>query len=293
MTIRKAVESDIDAIADLLTDGHVRQQAWEPDVWDIAPHGRHVQPLLLARSLADPAAIARIHSCETGHDGEGVDAVVIATPLTSASYPLGVSWAIDDFAVEHPSEWGRLGPPLLAAVASRARALGSEFLLVACPHLDVDRGAMLSNSGFEIAGWYRHLRHGAPSVGPEIDREPTDDLPLPIPHGLLRGMTDGESVLAEGAGCRRSRSLNGSPMFRPGGATTLVDNVAAANDASAGALLELLEGDSRSRGDVGLMVVAGPAQPTLDAVLDRRGYRRLMDWWVHRLDRGASGTPTG
>ncbi len=279
MTIRPADDSDVEAIADLLADGRVRQQAWDPDFWAIAPDARQVHPMFLSMVVCHGATIARVHD----GPGAGPDAVAIATPLSDASNGRGMAWVIDDFAVSRVHDWGRLGPPLLAAIAGRARSLGGQWLVVGCPHLDRDRSEMLASAGFEIDGWYRHLRHGAPTTAPEIPGPESEDLPLPVLHGMLPVLADAEPVVGDRAAGRRTGPLAAPPVYRPGGTTTLVDSVAAVDASAVDGFIERLESDSRDRGDVGLLVVAGPAQPALDRTLDRRGYGRLIDWWALRL----------
>ena len=68
MTIRNAEVGDLDAIADLAQDQRLRQQAWAPTFWALAPNAREVHPLFLRVTLGSGRSIALVASV-AGREG--------------------------------------------------------------------------------------------------------------------------------------------------------------------------------------------------------------------------------
>ena len=62
MTIRNAEVGDLDAIADLAQDQRLRQQAWAPKFWALAPNAREVHPLFLRVTLGSGRSISLVAS---------------------------------------------------------------------------------------------------------------------------------------------------------------------------------------------------------------------------------------
>ena len=276
MTIRNAEVGDLDAIADLAQDQRLRQQAWAPTFWALAPNAREVHPLFLRVTLGSGRSIALVASV-----AGRVAGFVIASPL-SLDVDTDPTWVVDDVGVAAPNHWDRVGRALLAAVAGRAHRLGATRIVVPCAVADRMRRAALVAAGLDLNCWYRHRRLDVASA--LLLDEPDDEpgLPLPHLHGLSALAITGAPVAVPGGQALLSPPIAPPPVYRPGGTTGLADPVVAGDTTELARLVAAVETQSRDRGDVALLVVAGPGEEPLDALLDRRGYDRPVEWWVLR-----------
>lgn len=278
MTIRNADAGDLDAIADLAQDQRVRQQAWAPSFWPVAPNAREVHPLFLRWTVGSGRSVALVAIV----DGRLVG-YAIASPLPMGHDP-GSTWVVEEVGVAAPSKWDVVGRALLAAVAGRTRQQGATRLVVACAAADRMRRDALIAAGLDLNCWYRHLRlDEAPSPAiAAIDLEAEAGLPLPHVHGLSPLASAGTPIGVTGGQGLLSPRVASPPVYRPGGTTGVADPVVAADVNTLTQLVEAIEGTGRDRGDVALLVVVGPGEEPLDGVLDRRGYGRPVEWWMLR-----------
>lgn len=277
MTIRPATPAHLDAIAEVADAQRLRLDGWHPELWPMAPSARRRHVAELATVLADP----RTHGLVAAdHKLRGY---VLATELPpgAAHAP---TWAVTEFGVARPKRWDTVGRVLLAALAGAAVRHGIEEVVVPCPAGDRRRRAALVAARLQLQCWYRSIALRSTGWPEQFVPSGLDEpgLPLPHLHALVGATSELESVTAPGAHALLSGTLpaNGTLAMVDGWA--LADPVIAGDEESMWHVLDEVERTGRARGDEVLLVAVGPGEEPLDAVLDRRGYGRAMDWYSLR-----------
>lgn len=278
MAIRIATLADLDAMANVAQDQRIRQQGWDPTFWPLAPNARDIHPLFLRWAIEDGRAVALVATSDEQVTGYG-----IATPMNAPSVPVG-TWLLDEIAVATPAQWNTLGRVLLAAIASHVKRGGATAVVTPCATADRSRRSAFIAAGLDLNCWYRHVRLDEVSDLPEplIGTDDEPGIPLPHLHQLVAMIAGATSVTATGAHALVSAPVTTPAVYRHGGTTALADPVIADCTPSLRTVLREVESHARVQGDVALIVAVGPGEEPLDAVLDERGYRTPVEWWVLR-----------
>lgn len=278
MTIRPATPTDIDAIADIADAHRLRLDGWHPELWPLELDARRRHPDVVRAQLSD----RRVHALVAADTK--VRGYVIAEEQTTATSTLGTVWAVTEIGVGKPKRWDTVGRVLLAALAERALRGGVAEIVVPCPTGDRRRRAALEGARLEVQCWFRALVVARERWPERFVPTGGDDPGLPLPHlHALIGAGDGAtSVTAPGAHALLSDTLPASGVTAMAEGWSLADPVIAGDPEGLWLALEGAERRCRARGDRVLAVAAGPGEGPLDAMLDRRGYARALEWWSWR-----------
>lgn len=125
---------------------------YQPVFWAPAPDANARQRVFFEQLVQDDQIITLVHEEDGVVDGFIIARLVAAPPVYA---PGGLTCTIDDFAVQNPSEWPRVGKALVEAAAAQAHARGAVQTVVVCGQRDTPKREMLQQLGFSIASeWW-------------------------------------------------------------------------------------------------------------------------------------------
>lgn len=280
MTIRPATPADVDSIADLADAHRFRLDGWHPDLWPLDLDARRRHPDVLRAQLAD----GRVHALVAAD--EKLRGYVVAEEHTLGATAERM-WAVTEIGVAKPKRWDTVGRVLLAALAGAALRHAVDLIVVPCPTGDRRRRAALEGARLEVQCWFRSLPLGRERWPERFVPSGFDDpgLPLPHLHALVGTGAAATSVMAAGAHALLSDTLPASGVTAMADGWSLADPVVASDEGGLWSVLDEAEQRCRERGDRTLAVAVGPGEEPLDAVLERRGYIRAIEWWALRPRR--------
>jgi hypothetical protein len=153
--IRKALETDLDAIAALAEKKRIQYEGYQPVFHRRAPNalGDHTAFL---RTLVTKDHTLLLVAEQDGRVVGFVFAAVVEAPRVYD--PHGGICFIDDFMVEDPSLWHTVGRDLAQAAFEGSKALGAVLANVVCGPKDAAKRELLKQMGFEVGSEW-HLRN--------------------------------------------------------------------------------------------------------------------------------------
>ncbi len=131
-----------------------RQYAtYQPVFWREAEGSDEIQRPFFEAQIVRELNIAAVALQDDGTISGFIIATLCAAPPVYA--PGGLTCVVDDFAVEHDSQWREEGTTLLDHIAHEAKQRGAVQTVVVCPQLDAAKKEMLLSGGSVVASeWY-------------------------------------------------------------------------------------------------------------------------------------------
>jgi ribosomal protein S18 acetylase RimI-like enzyme len=151
VTIRPATETDVDAIAALMSARRRVYEQFEPRFWRVAENADAVHRPWLEFLVADDSVVSLVAEIDGAFAGFVIATVGPAPPVYD---PGGLAAMIDDYAVVGDT-WDTIGRALLDAVTERVRERGAAQVIVVCGHRDEAKRSALQQAGLSLASeWY-------------------------------------------------------------------------------------------------------------------------------------------
>ena len=156
--IRNASASDVAAMAKLIEAKRAMLESFEPVMWRPSATASQMTSAFFTHVLAQPQAIARVADANGAMAGFIIGVLQEAPPVYA---PGGKSVVIDDFAVGDSDVAETIGPALLDAAMSEARARGAVQMIVIAAERDARVARWLSEKKLHVASqwWTRTLSH--------------------------------------------------------------------------------------------------------------------------------------
>lgn len=259
LTVRPAIDSDVEQLAGLAAAHRARLAGWSPMWWRSAAGADELHPLWLRHLVSSEGPVVRV----VDDDGDIVAGAVSA--------PQPGQWFVDDLVVA-AGRWPDAGSAIMAAIAERPALTGAAAGDIV--RLEVATAAgLVGVSSYWVGvprsgptGKARPLPPGTPvaagpphTFGARLDPN--------VPGALVLGDTDGGVVVG-------SPSTTAPPVYDPGGTVCVIDRVVGADRAS---LLDEACALAAERGDVLVAVVAAAGDVELHDALDRSGLVRTVE----------------
>ena len=156
--IRMASAADVPAMAKLIEAKRALLESFEPVMWRPSATAGQMTSAFFTHVLAQPQAIARVADANGAMAGFIIGVLQEAPPVYA---PGGKSVVIDDFAVADGDLAEAVGPALLDAVMSEARARGAVQMIVIAAARDPRVTRWLEEKKLHVASqwWTRTLSH--------------------------------------------------------------------------------------------------------------------------------------
>ena len=142
--VRKGGQSDVLAMADLLTRQRERYEKFAPMFWRLAEDHRGKTRQFLRWKILDPASVVLV--CEANSSIEGF---LIAAPVeTPPVYdPGGPTVLVDDFCLDAGGDWDTTGRALLRELRAIAAERSWHQLVAVCAVEDTPKRRFLEAAG--------------------------------------------------------------------------------------------------------------------------------------------------
>lgn len=146
--IRKAFESDLDAIADLAEKKRIQYERYQPVFHRRASNALSDHKAFLKTLLAKENTVLLVAEQEGQVLGFVYAALVTAPQVYD---PQGKICFIDDFMVKDPSLWSSVGRDLAKAAFDQCKSQGAVLANIVCGPKDAPKRALLNELGFDVA----------------------------------------------------------------------------------------------------------------------------------------------
>ena len=146
--IRKAIPEDVPEIARLSSLKRKQYEQYQPVFHKEAEGAFDKQVLFLKDNISKDHLIVLVHEEGQKINGFIIGALVNAPPVYN---PGGKVCLVDDFMVEDPSLWTRVGLSLLNRVTELGKEKGAVLVNVVCGPMDKPKSEMLAKFGFDVA----------------------------------------------------------------------------------------------------------------------------------------------
>lgn len=259
VTIRYAIESDLDAVAKLTAQHRARLAGWAPRWWKPSEAADQIHPYWLQHLITSDGPIVRVAA-----DSDNVIGCAVSMPQESR-------WFIDDFAVA-TDRWRDAGIALIGAIDERPA-------LTCTASQDAARLKILNDRGLAHVSsyWIRGTEAGHADIQPVDIGAPLPDPPVHTFGAAIDPRADGALTFTHRDGMIiGSPSIPAPPVYDPDGTVCVIDRVVDVTDE----LIRAAIATAGQRGDVLINIIAAAEDELLQRRLGDNGFTRTVD--VHR-----------
>lgn len=263
LQVRVATADDLDVVAELTARERRQRAEWAPEYFRPAAGADERHRNHLAELLDSPDVVARVVT-----DDGAVVGCAFAEQRDG-------HWFVDNVAAADEGWWSDAMVELVRAVEQRPA-------FTCAPRQDIRRLGCFTTVGLRHRSSYWRLAAAAGDGTAATGDVTAGGAPEQLPAAPLHSFTaidpndPAVTVLADDSAgyALLAPPLPAPAVYDPGGNTGLVDRVTGGRR---GELVDAAIAESRSRGDVQLVVVCAEDDPVLEDALVDRGFGRVVD----------------